>query len=123
MQSFYSDDGRIRSNADGPDAIVFRSNDAGHVSSMPKSSNVLVEGKAWNEGRRSRDINLTVQINVRVIDAAIDNSHAHALSGVSSCPRCGTFHSFNVPLQIYEGLVAGRNCLLVQRHFMNGWLP
>src|SRR5262249_21847012 len=120
---FHADNRRFGSDADGSEPIVFSRDNPRDVSAMPESPDVLVEGESRNEGRGGGEVDVGVQILMRAVDSAVNDGHADAGAVEPRGPGAGRFDSLDVPLQVYEGLVTGRDSALFQLKSWTRLLP
>jgi hypothetical protein len=100
-------DRRTGRDTDGANGVVSRRDDPGHEGGVGESVGitVFVEGKSGNERSRVHYINVAVEVDVRVVEPAVDDSNPHPGSPGSCVPCFGRVYRSKRPLEEEKTLV------------------
>ena len=116
IQRLHADDRGPGRDADRADPVVPRRDDTRHVCGMRErgaratgrrcTRDILVECEILDERCRVRHVNAAVEVDVEVVQPAIDDGNAHPCAACPGVPRLGCVHRLDRPLDIEKGLVA-----------------
>jgi hypothetical protein len=122
LKDLDTDDGSAGCNTDRADAVVASGNDACDVSRVGKSVGieVLIKRESVHHRGRALDINAAGQVDVSVVEATIENSHANARSPRTQVPGLGGMDRNHVPLRPEERLIVANAVSLDAARLVRG---